>query len=170
MQPDFTGFFHQPTNTVSYVVADPETAACAVIDSVLDYDQDAARTGTAHADLLVAHIRGHRLRLEWILETHVHADHLGAEPAPLQRVEPGVAADVENPLRDRAPGEDLAHFLGRLVGGVERVLEDLDRRRVVEERIQRHRQWAPRPARSSARCPCSWVQANSRIQVVTGTS
>ena len=80
MQPEITGFFHQPTNTVSYVVADPETAACAVIDSVLDYDQDAGRTGTAHADRIVAHIRAHGLRLDWILETHVHADHLSAAP------------------------------------------------------------------------------------------
>jgi glyoxylase-like metal-dependent hydrolase (beta-lactamase superfamily II) len=80
MQPEITGFFHEPTNTVSYVVADPETAACAVVDSVLDYDQDAGRTGTAHADRVVAHIRGQGLRLEWILETHVHADHLSAAP------------------------------------------------------------------------------------------
>ena len=80
MQPEITGFFHEPTNTVSYVVADPETAACAVIDSVLDFDQDAGRTGTAHADRIVAHIRAHGLRLDWILETHVHADHLSAAP------------------------------------------------------------------------------------------
>ena len=80
MQPEITGFFHQPTNTVSYVVADPGTAACAVVDSVLDYDEDAARTGTAHADRIVGHIRAHGLRLEWILETHVHADHLSAAP------------------------------------------------------------------------------------------
>ena len=80
MQPEIAGFFHQPTNTVSYVVADPGTAACAVVDSVLDYDEEAARTGTAHADRIVGHIRAHGLRLEWILETHVHADHLSAAP------------------------------------------------------------------------------------------
>jgi glyoxylase-like metal-dependent hydrolase (beta-lactamase superfamily II) len=80
MQPEITGFFHRPTNTVSYVVADPDTRTCAVIDSVLDYDQDAGRTGTAHAEGIVAHIRAHGLRLEWILETHVHADHLSAAP------------------------------------------------------------------------------------------
>ena len=80
MQPEITGFFHQPTNTVSYVVTDPDTRACAVIDSVLDYDQDAGRTGTAHADRIVAHIRNHGLTLAWILETHVHADHLSAAP------------------------------------------------------------------------------------------
>jgi len=80
MPPEIAGFFHEPTNTVSYVVADPEASVCAVIDSVLDYDQDAARTGTAHADRMVAHIRGQGLTLDWILETHVHADHLSAAP------------------------------------------------------------------------------------------
>jgi glyoxylase-like metal-dependent hydrolase (beta-lactamase superfamily II) len=80
MPPEIAGFFHEPTNTVSYVVADPEASVCAVIDSVLDYDQDAARTGTAHADRMVTHIRGQGLTLDWILETHVHADHLSAAP------------------------------------------------------------------------------------------
>jgi glyoxylase-like metal-dependent hydrolase (beta-lactamase superfamily II) len=80
MQPEVTAFFHEPTNTVSYVVADPATAVCAVIDSVLDYDPDAARTGTAQGDLLLAHIRERGLTLDWILETHVHADHLSAAP------------------------------------------------------------------------------------------
>ena len=57
MTPEITAFFHEPTNTVCYLVADPETNACAVIDSVLDYDADAARTGTEHADAIVAHPR-----------------------------------------------------------------------------------------------------------------
>jgi glyoxylase-like metal-dependent hydrolase (beta-lactamase superfamily II) len=80
MTPEITAFFHEPTNTVSYLVADPATKVCAVIDSVLDYDADAARTGTEHADGLVAAIRAGGLTLDWILETHVHADHLSAAP------------------------------------------------------------------------------------------
>jgi glyoxylase-like metal-dependent hydrolase (beta-lactamase superfamily II) len=86
MGPDIQSFFHEPTNTVSYVVACPATGACAVIDSVMDYDPDAARTASGHADLIEAHIRQRGLRLEWILETHVHADHLSAAPYLRERL------------------------------------------------------------------------------------
>lgn len=74
------GFFDEATNTVSYVASDPATMICAVIDSVLDYDPAAGRTDTRSADLLIAHIEEHGLALDWILETHVHADHLSAAP------------------------------------------------------------------------------------------
>jgi glyoxylase-like metal-dependent hydrolase (beta-lactamase superfamily II) len=74
------GFFDEATNTVSYVVSDPATTACAIVDSVLDYDLAAGRTNTASADLLIAHVRKHDLKLDWVLETHVHADHLSAAP------------------------------------------------------------------------------------------
>lgn len=80
LRPDVTAFFHEPTNTVAYVVRDPESRACAVIDSVLDFDYAAGRTGTEFADRIIAHIREHGLEVEWILETHVHADHLSAAP------------------------------------------------------------------------------------------
>jgi len=80
MTPDITAHFHAPSNTVSYLVADPGTGACAVIDSVLDYDPEAGRTATSHADAIVAEVRARGLTLEWILETHVHADHLSAAP------------------------------------------------------------------------------------------
>jgi glyoxylase-like metal-dependent hydrolase (beta-lactamase superfamily II) len=80
MTPEITAFFHEPTNTVSYVVADPASGVCAVVDSVLDFDMDSGRTATGHADGMIGHIRGHGLRLDWILETHVHADHLSAAP------------------------------------------------------------------------------------------
>jgi glyoxylase-like metal-dependent hydrolase (beta-lactamase superfamily II) len=74
------GFFDEATNTVSYVVSDSATTACAIVDSVLDYDLAAGRTNTASADLLIAHVREHDLKLDWVLETHVHADHLSAAP------------------------------------------------------------------------------------------
>jgi glyoxylase-like metal-dependent hydrolase (beta-lactamase superfamily II) len=80
MKPQVHAFFDEPTNTVSYVVADPATKTCAVIDSVLDYDAAAGRTKTASADSIVAFIRQQGLTLDWILETHVHADHLSAAP------------------------------------------------------------------------------------------
>ncbi|MCL5777228.1 MBL fold metallo-hydrolase [Limibaculum sp. FT325] len=80
MTPDVTAFFDEPTNTVSYVVRDPGGAAAAVIDSVLDFDNAAGRTSTASADRIIAHVRKHGLKVEWLLETHVHADHLSAAP------------------------------------------------------------------------------------------
>ena len=79
-RPDVQAFVHEPTNTVSYVVSDPATKACAVIDSVLDYDAAAGRTATAAADDLIAYVRAQGLACEWVLETHVHADHLSAAP------------------------------------------------------------------------------------------
>jgi len=79
-RPDVKGFFHEPTNTVSYVVSDPGTKACAVLDTVLDYDGAAGRTATASADAVIAYVRDQGFGCEWVLETHVHADHLSAAP------------------------------------------------------------------------------------------
>jgi glyoxylase-like metal-dependent hydrolase (beta-lactamase superfamily II) len=80
MQPDVTAFFDEATNTVSYVVVDPELKKCAVIDPVLDFDSASGRTATESADLIVNFIEQNSLELEWILETHLHADHLTAAP------------------------------------------------------------------------------------------
>jgi glyoxylase-like metal-dependent hydrolase (beta-lactamase superfamily II) len=78
--PDVTGFFDADTNTVSYVVRDPGSNACALIDSVLDFDYAAGRISYASADRVIDYIRAHGLSLEWLIETHVHADHLSAAP------------------------------------------------------------------------------------------
>ncbi|MDH6268498.1 glyoxylase-like metal-dependent hydrolase (beta-lactamase superfamily II) [Rhizobium sp. SG_E_25_P2] len=78
--PDVTGFFDADTNTVSYVVRDPGSNACAVIDSVLDFDYAAGRISYASADRVIDHIRAYGLSMEWLIETHVHADHLSAAP------------------------------------------------------------------------------------------
>jgi glyoxylase-like metal-dependent hydrolase (beta-lactamase superfamily II) len=78
MQPEVTAFFDEATNTVTYVVTDPGSKKCAVIDPVLDYDFASGRTATVSADLLINYIEDNGLELEWILETHVHADHLTA--------------------------------------------------------------------------------------------
>lgn len=80
MQPAIQAFFDTATNTISYVVSDPNTQRCAVIDSVLDYDPAAGRTDTASADHIVKWIGENGLTLDWILESHIHADHLSAAP------------------------------------------------------------------------------------------
>ena len=71
-------FFDEATNTFSYVVSDPMTKRCAIIDSVLDYDAASATTSTTQADRIIAYVKAQTLDVEWILETHVHADHLTA--------------------------------------------------------------------------------------------
>lgn len=71
-------FFDPDTSTVTYVVTDTMTRHCAVIDSVLDYDPQAGRTSTRSADKVIRYIKSKRLKLEWVLETHIHADHLTA--------------------------------------------------------------------------------------------
>lgn len=78
MYADIQHFFDENTNTFSYVVSDPVTLQCAIIDSVLDYDPASATTTTTHADEILAYIHKNELTVEWILETHVHADHLTA--------------------------------------------------------------------------------------------
>lgn len=80
MTPQVHPFFDEATNTLTYLVQEPEGRACAVIDSVLDFDYASGRTDTRSADAVIEFIRAHDLRLEWVLETHVHADHLSAAP------------------------------------------------------------------------------------------
>ena len=86
MQPEVHGFFDEATNTITYVLRDPAGRACAVIDSVLDFDYASGRTDTRSADMVVAFIRAENLDLHWVLETHVHADHLSAAPYLQQRL------------------------------------------------------------------------------------
>jgi glyoxylase-like metal-dependent hydrolase (beta-lactamase superfamily II) len=80
MTPKVHAFFDEATNTITYVVQDPNGSACAVIDSVLDFDYASGRTDTRSADAVIGFIRQNNLKLEWVLETHVHADHLSAAP------------------------------------------------------------------------------------------
>lgn len=76
--PTVVGFFHAPTGTVSYVVSDSAARRAAVIDAVLDFDQPSGRTSTKSAEAVAAHVEERKLTVDWILETHAHADHLSA--------------------------------------------------------------------------------------------
>lgn len=78
MNPDVQAFFDPATSTVSYVVHAGRGSACAIIDPVLDYDPRSGRTSTASAERILGFVREHALRVEWILETHAHADHMSA--------------------------------------------------------------------------------------------
>lgn len=80
MNPQVKEFFHEPTSTFSYVVYDEGSRTTAVIDSVLDYDHKAGSTSTISADEIVRFVESNGLGVEWILETHAHADHLTAAP------------------------------------------------------------------------------------------
>jgi glyoxylase-like metal-dependent hydrolase (beta-lactamase superfamily II) len=80
MNPEVRAVFDEATSTVSYVIKDPDSKSCAIVDSVLDYDPASGRTSTVSADALTALIEARGLRVDWILETHAHADHLSAAP------------------------------------------------------------------------------------------
>jgi glyoxylase-like metal-dependent hydrolase (beta-lactamase superfamily II) len=78
--PVVKAFFDEPTFTATYVVSDPTTRKAAIVDSVLDFDQASGRTGYASADAVIAYVQAESLAIEWLLETHAHADHLSAAP------------------------------------------------------------------------------------------
>ncbi|HSK41875.1 MAG TPA: MBL fold metallo-hydrolase [Arenibaculum sp.] len=80
LKPEVTAFFDEATNTVSYVVKDPNSTACAVVDSVMDIDYAAGRIAYQSADEIIEFVRRNGLTVEWLIETHVHADHLSAAP------------------------------------------------------------------------------------------
>ncbi len=86
MKPEVKAFFDDATNTISYVVKDPQGTACAIIDSVLDFDYSSGRTDTKSADEVIAYVKAEGLDVQWILESHVHADHLSAAPYIQERV------------------------------------------------------------------------------------
>lgn len=95
MKPQIQAFFDPATATVTYVVYEGEGGACAIIDSVLDYDPKAGRTATASADKVIAFVREHDLHCRWLLETHAHADHLSAAPYLQQQLGGEVAIGAE---------------------------------------------------------------------------
>lgn len=84
--PEVTAFFDEHTNTISYVVKDPASAYCAIVDSVMDIDYAAGRVSYVSADKIIDHVRAHELTVEWLIETHAHADHLSAAPYIQQKL------------------------------------------------------------------------------------
>lgn len=84
--PQVDSYFDEATNTITYIVKDPGSNACAVIDSVMDIDYAAGRISFQHADEIIRQIQARELQLEWIIETHVHADHLSAAPYIQQKL------------------------------------------------------------------------------------
>ncbi|RMH49585.1 MAG: MBL fold metallo-hydrolase [Alphaproteobacteria bacterium] len=86
VKPEVHGFYDEATATISYIVKDPTSDAAAIIDSVMDIDYAAGRITFDHADMLIEEIRRRGLRLEWIIETHAHADHLSAAPYIQQKL------------------------------------------------------------------------------------
>ncbi len=78
--PKVAGFFDPDTSTISYVVSDPQSASCGIIDSVMDIDYAAGRISYKSADILIDYVRTNGLKLQWLIETHAHADHLSASP------------------------------------------------------------------------------------------
>ena len=86
VHPDVSAHFDPATNTISYIVKDPGSAHCAIIDSVMDIDYAAGRITYDHADALIAEVQQRGLVLDWIIETHVHADHLSAAPYIQQKL------------------------------------------------------------------------------------
>ena len=86
IKPEVQAFFDEATNTISYIVKDPSSKSCAIVDSVMDIDYAAGRITYDHADELIRQIETQGLKLEWIIETHVHADHLSAAPYIQQKL------------------------------------------------------------------------------------
>ncbi len=80
VKPEVKAFFDEATNTITYVVKDPNSNACAIVDSVMDIDYAAGRISYESADEVIQYVKDNNLTVEWLLETHVHADHLSAAP------------------------------------------------------------------------------------------
>lgn len=95
MPAQIQGFFDPDTFTVTHVVADPATRRAAIIDSVLDFDPKSGRTSTASADAVIDYVRAQNLTVDWLLETHAHADHLSAAPYLKEKLGGQIAIGAE---------------------------------------------------------------------------
>ena len=105
MQPTVKAFFDQATYTISYVVSEPDGSHCAIIDPVLDFDTKSGRTSTESADEVITYVQAQGLTVDWILETHAHADHISGAPYLKQKLggQTGIGrhiTDVQAVFRD----------------------------------------------------------------------
>lgn len=123
MSPFVQSFFHAPTGTWSHVVADPATRIAAVVDPVLDYDPASGRVWTEQAQILLAHVREHGLRVAWLLETHAHADHLTAADWLKRQLAAG-SAGTSAELRT-GPSTQLRTGIGAGIVKVQRHFRDV---------------------------------------------
>lgn len=119
-KPEVKAFFHAPTFTFSYVVVDPATKHCAVIDSVLDFDLPSGRLGYESVNEIIQYIRDNEYIVEWVLETHLHADHLSAATHVKKELGGKVAignhiADIQGMYQEvfRVSGQDLEEARGQ---------------------------------------------------------
>ena len=96
--PEVYSYFDENTNAACYILKDPSSNACAVVDSILDFDVASGRTHTAHADMLIREIQSNDWSLDWVIETHVHADHLSAAPYLAEQIGGKIAigANIES--------------------------------------------------------------------------
>ena len=96
--PEVHSYFDENTNAACYILKDPSSNACAVVDSILDFDVASGRTHTAHADMLIREIQSNDWSLDWVIETHVHADHLSAAPYLAEQIGGKIAigANIES--------------------------------------------------------------------------
>ncbi len=126
MNTEIKAFFHKPSFTISYVVADLDSKKCVIIDSVLDYDAKSGRTSTEAANEIVAHIKNRDFELCWILETHVHADHLSAAPYIKSELGGEICIGAEVPSVQRVFKEIFNAEIGMSVDGsqFDRLLSD----------------------------------------------
>jgi len=97
-KPEIRAFFDEPTNTASYLVMDPVTKRAAVVDPVLDYDQSTGKASTKSADAILKAAKDAGARIEWVLETHAHADHLSA--APYVKLKTGARVGIGEHIRE----------------------------------------------------------------------
>jgi len=97
-RPTVRAFFDEPTNTISYLVTDPRTKAAAIVDPVLDYDHASGKASTKSADAILAVANAEDARIDWILETHAHADHLSG--APYIKLKTGAKVGIGEHIRD----------------------------------------------------------------------
>ncbi|ODR94252.1 MBL fold metallo-hydrolase [Methyloceanibacter superfactus] len=96
--PTIKAFFDEPTNTVSYLVSDPDTKRAAIVDPVLDYDHATGKASTKSADVILAAVEADGLTVDWVLETHAHADHLSG--APYIKLKTGARVGIGEHIRD----------------------------------------------------------------------